>query len=108
MAGERNSHVRRPTKPGVSRRLVHAPISKARRWCISIYDAVDNRHGRFRDSDILRKVFEKVVCGYMAAGLVSGEGFAVDASVTKDCQRLLDRRVPDSSRDYCTVLPIEH
>ena len=40
-----------------------------------------NRHGRFRDSDILRKVFEEVVCGCMAAGLVSGEGFAVDASV---------------------------
>ncbi len=40
-----------------------------------------NRHGRFRDSDILRKVFEEVVCGCMAAGLVGGEGFAVDASV---------------------------
>jgi transposase len=40
-----------------------------------------NRHGRFRDSDILRKVFDEVVCGCMAAGLVGGEGFAVDASV---------------------------
>ncbi len=40
-----------------------------------------NRHGRFRDSDILRKVFEEVVCGCMTAGLVGGEGFAVDASV---------------------------
>ncbi len=40
-----------------------------------------NRHGRFRDSDILRKVFEKVVRECMAAGLVKGEGFAVDASV---------------------------
>jgi len=40
-----------------------------------------NRHGRFRDSDILRKVFEEAVCGCMAAGLVGGEGFAVDASV---------------------------
>lgn len=40
-----------------------------------------NRHGRFRDSDILRKVFEDVVCGCMEAGLVGGEGFAVDASV---------------------------
>lgn len=40
-----------------------------------------NRHGRFRDSDILRRVFEKVVQGCMAAGLVGGEGFAVDASV---------------------------
>ena len=40
-----------------------------------------NRHGRFRDSDLLRKVFEEVVCGCMTAGLVGGEGFAVDASV---------------------------
>ncbi len=39
-----------------------------------------NRHGRFRDSDILRQVFEEVVCGCMTAGLVGGEGFAVDAS----------------------------
>ncbi len=40
-----------------------------------------NRHGRFRESDILRKVFEEVVCGCMKSGLVGGEGFAVDASV---------------------------
>ena len=40
-----------------------------------------NRHGRFRDSDILRSVFESVVRRCMEAGLVGGEGFAVDASV---------------------------
>ncbi len=40
-----------------------------------------NRHGRFRASDILRRVFESVVRGCMDAGLVGGEGFAVDASV---------------------------
>ncbi len=40
-----------------------------------------NRHGRFRESDILRKVFDEVICGCMTAGLVGGEGFAVDASV---------------------------
>ena len=40
-----------------------------------------NRHGRFRNSDILRTVFEEVVFGCMKAGLVGGEGFAVDASV---------------------------
>ncbi len=40
-----------------------------------------NRHGRFRDSDILRLVFENVVRRCMDAGLVAGEGFAVDASV---------------------------
>jgi transposase len=40
-----------------------------------------NRHGRFRDSDILRQVFEAVVRACMDAGLVRGEAFAVDASV---------------------------
>jgi IS5 family transposase len=40
-----------------------------------------NRHGRFRDSDVLRSVFENVVRRCMEAGLVGGEGFAVDASV---------------------------
>jgi transposase len=40
-----------------------------------------NRHGRFRDSDIFRHVFEAVVRACMDAGLVKSEGFAVDASV---------------------------
>ena len=40
-----------------------------------------NRLERFRESDILRHVFERVVAACMANGLVKGEGFAVDASV---------------------------
>jgi transposase len=40
-----------------------------------------NRLGRFRESDLLRHVFERVVWSAMAMGLVKGEGFAVDASV---------------------------
>ena len=40
-----------------------------------------NRHGRFRDSDVFCQVFESVVCQCLEAGLVGGEGFAVDASV---------------------------
>src|SRR5476649_407351 len=40
-----------------------------------------NRHGRFRRSDIFRQIFEAVVFACMNAGLVKGEGFAVDASV---------------------------
>ena len=40
-----------------------------------------NRHGRFRDSDIFRQIFEAVVFACMNAGLAKGEGFAVDASV---------------------------
>jgi transposase len=42
-----------------------------------------NRHGRFRDSDLLRQLFETVVRRCMAEGLVGGEGFAVDASLIK-------------------------
>ena len=42
-----------------------------------------NRHGRFRDSDLLRHVFETVVGRCIAEGLVGGEGFAVDASLIK-------------------------
>jgi transposase len=40
-----------------------------------------NRHGRFRESDVLRSMFERVVRRCLEAGLVGGEGFAVDASV---------------------------
>src|SRR4029079_12507372 len=40
-----------------------------------------NRHGRFRNGDIFRQLFEAVVRACMDAGLVKGEGFAVDASV---------------------------
>src|ERR1700761_2621967 len=40
-----------------------------------------NRHGRFRDSDLFRQVFEAVVRACMDAGPVKGEAFAVDASV---------------------------
>jgi transposase len=39
------------------------------------------RHGRFRDSDVLRHIFERVVLACITAGLVGGEGFAVDASL---------------------------
>jgi transposase len=42
-----------------------------------------NRHGRFRDSDLLRHLFEAVVRRCIAEGLVGGEGFAVDASLIK-------------------------
>jgi transposase len=39
------------------------------------------RHGRFRDSDAFRRLFEMVVQRAMTEGLVGGEGFAVDASL---------------------------
>ena len=40
-----------------------------------------NRHGRFRDSDLLRRLFETVLQRCIDEGLVGGEGFAVDASL---------------------------
>ena len=42
-----------------------------------------NRHGRFRQSDAFRHVFEAVLRRCMGEGLVGGEGFAIDASVVK-------------------------
>ena len=58
-----------------------------------------NRHGRFRDNDILRKVFEEVVRGCLKSGLVGGEGFAVDASVIEaDASRF--QRVKGSEVDW--------
>ncbi len=52
----------------------------------------ENRHGRFRESDAFRHLFESVLQRCMVEGLVSGEGFAVDASFVKadashQCQR---------------------
>ncbi len=40
-----------------------------------------NRHGRFRDSDLLRHLFETTVARCISEGLVSGQRFAADASL---------------------------
>src|SRR6202020_2625162 len=40
-----------------------------------------NRHGRFRESDLLRKLCETVVARCMKEGIVGGDAFAVDASM---------------------------
>jgi transposase len=57
-----------------------------------------NRHGRFRDSDTFRFVFEQVLKRCIAAGLVGGEGFAVDASIIKaDASR---QRGKDNDDDW--------
>jgi transposase len=51
-----------------------------------------NRHGRFRESDLLRRLFETVLQRCIDEGLVGGQGFAVDASLiaadTSDRNRL--------------------
>jgi transposase len=41
------------------------------------------RHERFRESDVLRCVFERVVTICIVAGLVGGEAFSIDASLIK-------------------------
>jgi transposase len=56
-----------------------------------------NRHGRFRQSDLFRRVFEIVLRRCIEAGLVGGEGFAVDASLIKaDANR--QKGVEDATR----------
>ncbi|MGZ5141692.1 MAG: IS1182 family transposase [Burkholderiales bacterium] len=42
-----------------------------------------NRRGRFRQSDLLRRLFETVLYRCIDEGLVGGENFAVDASLIK-------------------------
>jgi transposase len=75
-----------------SERLIcrEVQVNLAYRWfCkLGIEDAIPDhsafsraRHERFRQGDVLRQVFERVVEACIAAGLVGGEGFAVDASL---------------------------
>jgi len=80
-------------------------VNLAYRWfCgLSIEDKVPDhsafsraRNERFRDSDIFRRVFERVVTACISAGLVGGEGFAVDASlIAADANK--QRSVPGSA-----------
>jgi transposase len=42
-----------------------------------------NRHGRFRDSDLFRRLFEVTVKRCIDEALVGGDGFAVDASLIR-------------------------
>lgn len=75
-----------------SERLIcrEVQVNLAYRWfCrLGIEDAVPDhsafsraRNERFRDGDVLCRVFERTVETCIAAGLVGGEGFAVDASL---------------------------
>jgi len=79
-------------------------VNLAYRWfCgLSIEDKIPDhsvfsraRHELFRDSDIFRQVFERVVASCIAAGVVGGEGFAVDASlIVADANK--QRSIPGS------------
>ena len=75
-----------------SERLIcrEVQVNLAYRWfCkLGIEDAVPDhsafsraRNERFREGDVFRRVFERVVEACIASGLVGGEGFAVDASL---------------------------
>jgi transposase len=75
-----------------SERLIcrEVQVNLAYRWfCkLGIEDAIPDhsafsraRNERFREGDVFRRVFERLVEECIAAGLVGGEGFAVDASL---------------------------
>ena len=75
-----------------SERLIcrEVQVNLAYRWfCkLGIEDAIPDhsafsraRNERFREGDVFRGVFERVVEACIAVGLVGGEGFAVDASL---------------------------
>jgi len=55
----------------------------------------ENRLHRFRQSDVFRHIFERVVLACMTAGLVKGEGFAVDASVMEANASRYHGKAPD-------------
>jgi transposase len=90
-------------------------VNMAYRWfCgLSIEDKIPDhsafsraRNERFRDSDIFRCVFERVVEACIAADLVGGEGFAVDASlIVADAnkQRSIPGKDWDKNRDAETA-----
>ncbi|WP_413220012.1 IS1182 family transposase [Tritonibacter mobilis] len=79
------------------------------------------RHGKFRDSDIFRVVFEHVVAQCIAHDLVGGQGFAVDASlISADVQKQSSSRqdkwdasaidpkdAPRAVREYLDTLDAE-
>ncbi len=62
-----------------------------------------NRHGRFRDSDLFRYLFETVLARCIAEGLVGGEAFGVDASIVQaDAKRLNKVDAKDWAPDRIT------
>src|SRR5512133_4294916 len=89
-----------------SERLIcrEVQVNLAYRWLckLGIEDAIPDhsafsraRNERFRDGDVFRRMFERVVEACIAAGLVGGEGFAVDASlIAADANK--QRSIPGS------------
>jgi hypothetical protein len=63
-----------------------------------------NRHGRFRESALLRHLFEKTVTRCIAGGLVSGQRLAADASLIEaDANK--QNSTPKEDWDRSTIDP---
>ena len=94
-----------------SERLIcrEVQVNLAYRWfCkLGIEDAIPDhsafsraRNERFREGEVFRRVFERVVEACIAADLVGGEGFAVDASLIQaDANKQRSIAGPDWRRD---------
>src|ERR1700694_1830622 len=94
-----------------SERLIcrEVQVNLAYRWfCkLGIEDAIPDhsafsrvRNERFREGDVFRRVSERVVEACIAAGLVGGEGFAVDASLIQaDANKQRSIAGPDWHKD---------
>jgi transposase len=88
-------------------------VNLAYRWfCeLGLEDAIPDhsafsraRNERFRESEVFRRMFERVVEACIEAGLVGGEGFAVDASLIEaDANR--QRSILASSGRSKSILP---
>ena len=102
-------------------------LNLAYRWfCrLDLTDAVPdhstfskNRHGRFRESDLFRHLFEDVLSRCIAEGLVGGSRFGADASLIKaDASRYAkveraDWSVPETvtraTQEYLTLSTTRH
>jgi transposase len=101
-------------------------VNLAHRWfCkLDIEDAIPDhsafsraRNERFREGEVFRRVFERVVEASIAAGLVGGEGFAAHASLVAadankqrsiagpDRHRNRDKRSSRAVREYLASMP---
>jgi hypothetical protein len=84
-------------------------VNLAYRWfCgLGIEDQIPNhsvfsraRHERFREAQALRRVFERVVGACIAAGLVGGESFSIDASLIRADVNKAKRAPGDAPIDW--------
>lgn len=92
-------------------------VNLAYRWfCrLGIEDTIPNhsafsraRNERFRESHALRCVFERVVAACIAAGLVGGEAFSIDASLIKADVDKKKRAAGDKPIEWPTAEEASH